>query len=440
MKVLRLVTILTVLSALIGGAHMFVTGSGEADRQRMEQSIGRTSIPADSSVVRAVYDQPVGTDSAALARAMQILGYADKWDQARLLARFFSYCGVQRLLGEGDACSRETVRTAVGKVTGLSPNTQWPVESELETKLTQALSVSLADEEVMRRSTSELQWRRLSYDSPGILRYDSPTNGAYIFIAARNNSAWEITGFSTRVRLQLAGAATFELKCRSWVPFPFSWPEPLGPGKAAVGYCERPDTIKLDDLLAAVHDAQRSPLSVWVEEFAVKDPLVRVIDLGAAPTHSYAVRLVGDLPAPSRSAGAPSPSMQVARELATVDCSQTGTCPSAYQKASLSVFNFLQHNLPLIPAIVGLLLGIGVGAMFRRSLLTGGLLSAAMLACIIGGLAYLFHRIDSGGGEKGFALMGMVGLTQVAAIGFVIWLPALFAGVLLARFLWARAE
>lgn len=419
---------------------MLVTGSKEADRQRMEQSIGRTNVPADSSFVRAVYEQPVGTDSAALARAMQVLDYAGKWDQARLLGKFFSYCGVQRFLGEGDACTRETVRTAVGKVTGLASNTQWPVESELEPKLNQALSISLADQEVMRRSTSELQWGRLSYDSPGILRYDSPANGAYLFIAARNNSAWEITSFSARVRLQLAGAATLELKCRSWIPFPFFWPGPLGPGEAAIGYCERPDTIELDDLLAAVHDAQRGPLSVWVEEFAVKDPLVRVVDLGAAPTHSYAVRLAGDLLTPSRNAGAPSPPMQVARELATADCSQTGTCPSAYQRASLSVFDFLQRNPPLIPAIVGLLLGIGVGAMFRRSLLTGGLLSAGMLACIIGGLAYLFHRIDSGGGEKGFALMGMIGLTQVAAVGFVIWLPALFAGVLLARFLWARAE
>ena len=81
---------LAALAALIFGAKMYGMGDREARRLRFQHDVGITSIPAASPYVRAVYDEPVGTDPSTLARAMQVLSYAGQHQQAWLLKRFFA--------------------------------------------------------------------------------------------------------------------------------------------------------------------------------------------------------------------------------------------------------------------------------------------------------------------------------------------------------------
>ena len=100
---------------LVLGAGMYVTGSHLAAQRFMTQVAGPTSLPAQSDYVSQAYGQRLGNDAEMIARATQILDLAALREQSRRLRRFFAYCNVQRLLGQDDACTRETVRSAVDK-------------------------------------------------------------------------------------------------------------------------------------------------------------------------------------------------------------------------------------------------------------------------------------------------------------------------------------
>jgi hypothetical protein len=107
--------------------------------------------------------------------------------------------------------------------------------------------------------------------------------------------------------------------------------------------------------------------------------------------------------------------------------------------ALLDFFN--QHiPLPLIPVVIGLLMGVGLGGLFRKAFLLAGILAAVAVACIIGWFTFEFHAINTSGGEKGFALLGMGELLFLSANGWVLWFVAMLVGVLLATPLWKPAR
>jgi hypothetical protein len=433
MKYLRRAIALLALASLVLSADLLMTGS----RYAHERQIGAHRIPPESDYVRSVYDQQVGTDAKALLRAMQILSRAGQVEQSSLLERFFGYCSIKRFLGEDVSCSGLTVRSAVNRAAGLAPSDKWPVDGPLEAKLAEALSFSLASEELLRQSTGALTWKGLSYEGPGILRYESPVHGAHLYLAARNRSAWELLGF--RIRLQLR--APLEIKCSSWMPFPFYWPAAFVPQSEALAYCEPPAGFSVEDLVAAVHEArQQDSLSVWVEEFTLKDPNVRVVDNGKSPVHRFTLNLAHNLSVVQKDRQ--SIDEQLSRELADVSCSRTATCPSAFESVSVALLDFFNQHipLPLIPVVIGLLMGVGLGGLFRKAFLLAGILAAVAVACIIGWFTFEFHAINTSGGEKGFALLGMGELLFLSANGWVLWFVAMLVGVLLTTPLWKPAR
>jgi hypothetical protein len=427
------------LAGLFLCADMAMTGWRLDGQRFMTRSIGVTHIPPESAYVQSVYDQQVGTDAEAVMKAAEILNHAGLVEQSRLLQRYFSYCNVQRFLGESSTCGTLTVRAAMDRAAGLSPDAQWSVEKPLESQLAEALSFSLATESLLRTSVADRNWSRLSYEGPGILHYDTQSHGAYLFLAVRNHTPWEITG--ARIHLQLH--LPVEIQCNTNLPFPFFRPTASGPETETLAYCDPRDAVSLENLLAAVREAQHEDhLMVWVEEFTLQDPSVRVVENGSRPAHLFTVSLTGNPSSLSHQAPGQSVGEQVSREISGLSCSQTANCPAAFESASLALFDFLNKNVPLpgIPIIVGLLLGVGIGGLFRRSFLVVGVLFAMVLAGVIGTAAFEFHGINSRGGEKGFALMGMGVLLYGSAIGFVLLVPATLVGAALMKPLWKPAK
>ncbi len=427
------------LAALALCADMLMTG-WRLDSQRFLTRVdGVNRIPAESEYVRSVYDKQVGTDAAALMKAAEILNRAGLGQQSQLLALYFSYCNVQRFLGESTTCSNLTVRAAVDRAAGLAPSDQWSVDGPLESKLADAFSFSLATESLLRESIAERDWSRLNYEGPGILHYDTPVHGAYLFLAVHNRTPWEITGLRIRLQLHLP----LEIRCSTDIPFPFFRPAAFGPRTETLAYCDPRGDVNPENLLTAVREAQHEgTLSVWVEDFMIEDPHVQVVDNGKSPVHRFTVSLAYNLSSLSRQAPGQSVSEQVSREISAISCSRTANCPSKFESTSLALFDFINKNiaLPLIPIAVGLLLGVGIGGLFRRSFLVVGILSAVVLACVIGAAVSEFHGINSRGGEKGFALLGMSYLLYMSAIGFMLCVPAMLVGAALMRSLWNPAK
>jgi hypothetical protein len=435
MKLLRrLVPLLALISLVCGGA-MLSKGSILANQRLMMKASGRRSVPAESDYVRGVYDRPLSNDVETIGRAMQALDFARQFDQSKLLERFFGYCNVQRFLGDDLACTRETVRSAIDKAARLAPNAQWAVDAQLAPQLASALSLSLATEPVIRASTDSYGfWEYHSYDGPGLLRYENPAHGAFVIIAARNDSAWEVTGFKGRLTLSPPGAMPIALEC-DWLPFPFRWPGPLTPGTEAIRLCKERSTVKVDELLAAVHQArQDGSLSIRLEGFSLENPYVRVVDDDEGPQHLFTVHAEGNFSGWFGPHGlTPSISDQVARELAQLRCDKIASCPSTTEVASLALYDFFDQHHVWLPLLIGLLMGITIGGL-RRSLAVGGILSGTLLLGAVGGLGYFFYLVSKSHGEgAGFAAMGLVGLTIIGANAFILWVPSLFVGIWLMK-------
>ncbi|MGH8141395.1 MAG: hypothetical protein ACREU2_02565 [Steroidobacteraceae bacterium] len=447
MKYLPRVIAVIALAALVFWPSIYTTGS-RAARARpmsrpMSRALGVTGVPADSDYIRSVYARAVGTDADAVLREALMLSLAGQRQQSKLLERFFAYCSVQRFIGENAACTNQTVRAAVDRAPGLSPGDKWPIGGELESKLAEALTFSLANEPLLRRSTDQTTWSTLTYEGPGLLGYNRQVKGAYVLLAVRNQSSWEMVNLVVRLRLPSSHSAPIALECSTWaVPFPFSSPRVLRPQSEAIVYCDPPRNIALGDLLAAVKAAQQQPsLAIQIEEFTLEEPLVTVADDGA-PLHQFTAHVVRNVSFMVQNGNRPRTEAEVIdRELAGVTCSQLSTCPSLFQSASLALFGlFAKVPLVALPIIVGLLMGLCVGGFFRRTLLFGGIAVALVLVCTIGGYFYALHQIFVSKGEHGFALLGMVKLAQLGVIAFVLWLPALFIGVQITKPLWALAE
>jgi hypothetical protein len=245
---------------LVLGAGLYVTGSHLAAQRFMTQVAGPTSLPAQSDYVSQAYGQRLGNDPEMIGKVTEILDLAAQREQSKRLRRFFGYCNVQRLLGRDDACTRETVRSAVDKAEGLATDEQWPVDNELASSLNQALSFSLATERQMRDGIdSPGFWQYHQYDGPGVLSYGNARH-AFILLAAKNQARWEIARF--RAWLTLPANPPIELKCDR-NPFPFQWGHPLTPSTEVIRVCQQPEGLKLSDLLpVGKRNSTRSP-SGW---------------------------------------------------------------------------------------------------------------------------------------------------------------------------------
>lgn len=216
------------LSLLGVGTLMYATGAELADQRFSINGIELTRISPYSPFVRAVYERRLGNDADSMGRAAAVLAFAGQSMDARLLERFFEYCSVQRFLGRGDACTGETVRSAVEKAAAFgAPVPGSPVEEPLASQLEGALSFSLAPEQLMRTSAaSDPGFATVNkFDGPGlIIRRPGFGVPVQIILAARNRSPWEITAFAARIALTSSGAAPIELEC-SESPWPLQLAE-----------------------------------------------------------------------------------------------------------------------------------------------------------------------------------------------------------------------
>jgi hypothetical protein len=418
---------------LVLGAGMYVTGSHLAAQRFMTRVAGPTSLPAHSDYVSQAYGQRLGNDAEMIARATEILDLAAQREQSKRLRRFFAHCNVQRLLGEDDACTRETVRSAVEKAEGLATDEQWPVDNELASSLNQALSFSLATERQMRDNIDISGfWQYHQYDTPGVLTYDSGKH-AFILLAVRNQARWEIARF--RAWLTLSANPPIELKC-DWNPFPFQWPHPLIPGTEVIRLCQQPERLRLSALLPAVGQAQLDSPSVRLEEFELKSPYVRVTVTAEGDLRRFTLHPVASFTtefAPDIVSRAVQSDVQ--RELKQVSCATISSCPSQGQSMSLAFYEFFQQNYVLLPFLAGVLMGIGIGGLFTRSLLTAGLVATALSICTIAGIALAFQAAGSRapGESRAWAEWGTLGIAVVAIGALLLWIPGLFLGLLLTK-------
>ena len=418
---------------LVLGGGLYVTGSHLATQRFMTRVAGPTSLLAQSEYVSQTYSQRLADDAEMIARATEILDLAAQREQSKRLRRFFAYCNVQRLLGQDDACTRETVRSAVDKAEGLATDEQWPVDNELASNLNQALSFDLATERQMREAiNSPGFWQYHQYDSPGILSYDHARH-AFILLVAKNQARWEIARF--RARLTLPASPPIELNCDQ-NPFPYQWPHPLTPGTEVIRVCRQPEGLKLSDLLSAVRQSQLGSLPVVLEEFELKSPYVRVTITAEGNLRRFTLHPVADFTTEFAPDSVPrAVSSEVQRELKQASCIKIRSCLSQGQSTSLAFYDFFQQNYVLLPFLVGLLMGIGIGGLLARSLLTAGIVATVLSICTIGGVALAFQAAGSRapGESRAWAEWGTLGVAVMAIGALLLWIPGLFLGLLLIK-------
>lgn len=415
------------------GVGLYLTGSHLAAQRFMTQRLGPASLPTQSDYVTQVYKQRLSNDAAMIAKALQILDLAAQRQQSKQLRRFFAYCNVQRLMGQDDACTRQTVRSALDEADGLAAEAQWPVDDTLAHILDHTLTFSLATERQMRDNIDAPGfWQYHQYDSPGILSYDKAAH-AFILLAVKNQGPWEIARF--KAWLKLPGNSPIELRC-DWNPFPFQWRHPLSPQTEVIRVCRQPESLKVSDLISAVRQAQLSSLSVRLEEFELKNPYARVTVTGEGDLRGFTLHPVAEFTAEyAPDSVQRSVDSEVQAELKQVNCARIGSCYSQTQSISLALYEFFQKNYLLLPMLVGALMGIGIGGLFARSLLWGGIVAAIFSICILGGLAVAFHAAGSRapGESRAWAEWGTMVIGVMATRALLLWLPGLFLGLLLAK-------
>jgi hypothetical protein len=237
----------------------------------------------------------------------------------------------------------------------------------------------------------------------------------------------------------LAANPPIELKC-DWNPFPFQWRHPLTPNTEVVRVCQQPEALKLSDLLPAVRQTQLDSPSVRLEEFELKSPYVRVTATGNGDLRRLTLHPVANFTTEfAPDSVPPSVSSEVQRELKQVSCEKISSCPSQGQSTSLAFYEFFQENYVLLPLLVGMLMGIGIGGLFARSLLAAGIVATVFGVCTIGGVAFAFHAAGSRapGDSRAWAEWGTLGIALVAIRAMLLWIPGLFLGLLLTK--WVRA-
>jgi hypothetical protein len=422
---------------LVLGIVMYSSGSHLAAQQFMTQANGPTSISAESAYVSQVYGKRLGNDTDTVARAIQVLDLAGEHEQSKQLARFFAFCNVQRLLGQDDACTRETVRSALDARGILPADAQWKVDDELASRLNQLLSFSLATEQQMHDGINSYGfWNYNRYESPGVLSDDNGKN-ASIVLAARNQGRWEVASF--RARLTLPAEHPIELDCGRDL-FPFHWLHPLSPATEVVRVCWRNGGLDLPDMLPAIQKIQRQdPLPVRLEEFEIKKPYVRVTVESDGNVRRFTLHPAPNFTTEFARFSVPlSVSNEVARELKYTSCEKLNSCPSGGESAALGFYDFCRATFLLLPFFVGILMGIGIGGLFVKSLGSAGFIATVVALCTLGGLVILFQVAGSGrpGEGRSWALFGIMGLAALSIGALLPWIPGFLLGFGLTK--WVR--
>lgn len=438
MKLVPRVLGLAAWAILAIGIGMFATGRQQAARRFLAQSVGPAAplhLPAESDYVRQLYGQPLGDRFETIARAAQILHLAGQPEKAQLLTRFFAYCNVERLLGQDDACKRETVRSAVDKAGRLALDAAWSADPELTSRLEHLLSFSFASEQQMHDGFPRFVWNNIHYIAPGVVRYDYG-NQLFVLLAVQNRGPWEIVRF--RAMAALSGDHRIGLECDS-NPSPFYWSHPFTPGTQEIRICSLLEVTTSEALVAAVHRAQlEGPPNVQLDGLELKNPYVWITDAagdGISRFTLHPVDFIGEMP----NAEFPySHSADLQRELEHTRCESTDTCPSRGQVASLAFYDFFQRRLPLLPFLVGLLMGVGIGGGLVASFRLAGIVTAVVAVGIAGTIALAFHTAANGppGESRGWALFGLLHLSVYAIGALLLWIPGLFLGFALAK--WVR--
>jgi hypothetical protein len=126
---------------------------------------------------------------------------------------------------------------------------------------------------------------------------------------------------------------------------------------------------------------------------------------------------------------------EVQLELKQVSCAKISSCPSQGQSTSLAFYDFFQQNYVLLPFLVGVFMGIGIGGLFARSLLTAGIVATALVSAPSEVLTLRFKPAGSRapGESRAWAEWGTLGLTVMAIGALLLWIPGLFLGLLLTK-------
>lgn len=424
------------ISGVVVWACMWDAGAKLAERQYYARGaeIERRLSP-DSQYTAAVYAQRVGNEPQSIGPALTVLLMAHQTEEAERLRRFFGYCNVRRFLGQDDACTRETVRSAVGPRGGvLGPEfwtTEWPVTGRIASQVTRALSLSLASERLMRQATqfNTEFWKNNNYAGPGLVLHHGGGIDAYLFVVTRNQTPWEITESQATLEVPSPAGAPLVFECRN----PGFWDNgyiggAIAPGAQTVEACMLPSGPKHDDLLGAIHETQRhDSISVRVQSLDLENPYVHVTADHDGPTALFKV-------SPDNRGFEAFGGSRAFTDVKTVSCHETGVCRSQYQAAALAIYNFSRQRAALMAVIVGLLLGVSFGALSQRSLLLGSTLMAVPLAAAAAFIGYLIYSLSTGpsGGFGGLAIIGLIGLYVTLLVPFV---GGFFGGMALVRLL-----
>lgn len=423
------------ISGVVVWACMLDSGAKLAERQYYA---GKLS--PDSQYMTAVYAQRVGNEPQSIGRALALLSLAGQSQQAEQLRRFFAYCSVRRFFGQDDACTRETVRSAIGPGGGApGPHfwtTEWPVTAQLASQVNRALSFSLATERLMRQDTESNPgfWISNSYGGPGLILNHGGGIDAFLVISARNRTPWEIKSFRARVELPSGSGAPLVFDCdEAEAKFRSSRPLISG-GKMAEGCFLR--GVRYDELLRAIREAQRhDSISGRVERLFLGNPYVLVAAASNKPTAPFEVSPAEPSDYEFYGLGSrPSIYDREVTELKRVGCHETGNCQSPYEAASLTFYTFSSQHASIVSAIVGLLLGVSFSALSQRSLLFGSTLMAVPLAAAAAFIGYLIYSLSTGpsGGFGGLAIVGLIGLYVTLLVPSV---GGFFVGMALIRLL-----
>lgn len=295
------------------------------------------------------------------------------------------------------------------------------------------LSFSWASKQQMQdQLRSEQGGQDGHYAGPGILRVDGQHQDAFVLLAVHNRGPWEIARF--RATLKLSGDGRIALKCDR-NPFPFFWPHPFTTGTEEIRVCEQPESIATEALVTAVQQARlKGPPNVQLKEFELTNPYVRVTDDADGGTSRFTLYPV-DFPV--EAPFSPRSNFDLLRELKKTSCESTDTCPSWGQAASLAFYDFFGRHILLLPFLVGLFMGVGMGG-FVASFRLAGIVAAVLAVGTVGAIALAFQIASNGppGESRGWTLFGLMALSVYAITGLLLWIPGLFLGFALTK--WVR--
>jgi hypothetical protein len=433
----RVLAILAIIVLLVGVPEL-VTGLRESAEQDTTVRTGLRKIPRDSEFVRSLMAEPLQDDLSGVNRVYWLLYAAGRGDEAQALQEFVGACNVLRLSGHDDACRSEKIAAAIAKGRALPGHSAaQPVPVQIASVLEHALTFDLPEPDELSASTDEATWKKLSYESPGIVH--DRMSGTLLFIAARNESPWRIGEFQAVLSLRLSDASHVELKCSTRNPWPF-YSLPAGSGERTIAHCARPENVSiaaLRDAWRGMHDS--SSLDIRWVQLDLQNPYVRVQRRGVGSEASFEIVPVANLLHELRDRAMDEEEARLPHQLAVLDCARLDNCPRASLAAAMAVAQPFNAHPFLLPVSVAVLLGVAIGGLFRRPLSAGAVVAGLLIAGAALALGWAFQSVGPRGSDRGFELLGILALTYEAIVAFTLGLPVFFLTIACMRWLHARA-